>query len=69
MSNPEPKVEHHEGRGIRSSPIFHEPRPSLDEAFEIFGVKEQVRGRRAAGSSGSKHGDGLEERYPYGARC
>jgi hypothetical protein len=36
MSIPEPKVEHHEGRGIRSCPIFPELRPILDEAFEIF---------------------------------
>ena len=37
MSIPEPKVEHHEGRGIRSCPIFPDLRPILDEAFEIFG--------------------------------
>jgi hypothetical protein len=37
MNIPEPKVEHHEGRGIRSCPIFPELRPILDEAFEIFG--------------------------------
>ena len=41
MSIPEPKVEHHEGRGIRSCPIFHELRPILDEAFEIFGDKSE----------------------------
>ena len=35
MSIPEPKVEHHEGRGIRSCPIFPELRSILDEAFEI----------------------------------
>ena len=35
MSIPEPKVEHHEGRGIRSCPIFPELRPILDEAFEV----------------------------------
>ena len=29
MSIPEPKVEHHEGRGIRSCPIFPELRPIL----------------------------------------
>ena len=39
MSILEPKVEHHEGRGIRSCPIFPELRPILDEAFEIFGDK------------------------------
>jgi hypothetical protein len=41
MSIPEPKVEHHEGRGIRSCPIFPELRSILDEAFEIFGVKSE----------------------------
>jgi integrase len=41
MSIPEPKVEHHEGRGIRSCPIFPELRPILDEAFEIFGDKSE----------------------------
>jgi len=40
-SCPEPKVEHHEGRGIRSCPIFPELRPILDEAFEIFGDKSE----------------------------
>ena len=39
MSIPEPKVEHHEGRGVRSCPSFPELRPILDEAFEIFGHK------------------------------
>jgi integrase len=38
MSIPEPKVEHHEGRGIRSCPIFPELRAILDEAFEFFGL-------------------------------
>ena len=41
MSIPEPKVEHHEGRGIRSCPIFSELRPILDEAIEIFGDKSE----------------------------
>jgi hypothetical protein len=41
MSIPEPKVEHHEGRGIRSCLIFPELRPILDEAFEIFGDKNK----------------------------
>ncbi|MFZ4083330.1 MAG: hypothetical protein ACOYKN_19025 [Pirellula sp.] len=41
MSIPVPKVEHHEGRGIRICPIFPELRPILDEAFEIFGDKSQ----------------------------
>jgi len=40
MSIPEPKVEHHEGRGIRSCPIFPELRPILDEAFENFWGQE-----------------------------
>ena len=37
LSIPEPKFEHHEGRGIRSCPIFPNLRPILDEAVEIFG--------------------------------
>ncbi len=41
MSILESKVEHHEGRGIRSCPIFPELRPILDEAFEIFGDKSE----------------------------
>jgi len=41
MSIPEPKVEHHEGRGVRSCPIFPDLRPILDEAFEIFGDKSE----------------------------
>jgi hypothetical protein len=41
LSIPEPKVEHHEGRGVRSCPIFPELRPILDEAFEIFGGKSE----------------------------
>ena len=41
MSIPEPKVEHHEGRGICSCPIFPELRPILDEAFKIFGDKSE----------------------------
>jgi hypothetical protein len=41
MSIPEPKVEHHEGRGIRSCPLFPELRPILDETFEIFGDKSE----------------------------
>ncbi len=41
MSIPEPKVEHHEGRGIGSCPIFPELRSILDEAFEIFGDKSE----------------------------
>ena len=41
MSIPEPKVEHHEGRGIRCCPIFPELRTILDEAFEIFGDKSE----------------------------
>ena len=45
MSIPEPKVEHHVGRGIRSCPIFPDlPRAAteiLDEAFEVFGHKSE----------------------------
>ncbi len=32
MSVHEPKVEHHEGRGLRSCPIFPELRPFLEKA-------------------------------------
>ncbi len=41
MSIPEPKVDHHEGRGIRSCPIFPELRTILDEAFENFGESSE----------------------------
>jgi len=41
MSIPEPQVERHEDRGIRSCPDFPELRPILDEAFEIFGDKSE----------------------------
>jgi integrase len=36
MSIPEPKVEHHEGRGVRSCPIFPELRPYLDRAWAAW---------------------------------
>ena len=35
---PEPKVEHHEGRGIRHVPIFAELRPHLEAAFKAATV-------------------------------
>lgn len=35
MSVPEPKVEHHAGRGIRSCPIFPELRPFLEKAWDL----------------------------------
>ena len=34
MSIPEPKVEHHEGRGVRSCPLFPELREILEVLFE-----------------------------------
>jgi len=34
MNIPEPKVEHHEGRGVRQCPIFPELRSILDEAWD-----------------------------------
>jgi integrase len=37
MFIPEPKVEHQEGRGIRSCPLFPELRKVLADAFEIYG--------------------------------
>ena len=45
MSIPEPKVEHHEGRGIRSCPIFPELRSILDEAFEISATRANMWSR------------------------
>ena len=38
MSIPEPKVEHHEGRGIRSCPLFPELRAILEELFAVATV-------------------------------
>lgn len=35
MFIPEPKVEHHEGRGVRTCPIFGELKPYLDDAWEL----------------------------------
>lgn len=32
---PEPKVEHHEGRDVRTCPIFGELKPYLDDAWEL----------------------------------
>ena len=37
MYIPEPKVEHHEGRGLRECPLFPELRKQLDEAWEVYG--------------------------------
>ncbi len=64
MSILESKVEHHEGRGIRSCPIFPELRPILDESVRDLRGQERIRGRRSAVSSGSQYSDGLEERQP-----
>ncbi|MEO8269263.1 MAG: integrase, partial [Aureliella sp.] len=38
MSVPEPKVEHHEGRGVRSVPIFPELAPILQAAWDAAPV-------------------------------
>jgi integrase len=38
MSIPEPKVAHHEGRGLRECPIFPELRPCLERLFELATV-------------------------------
>ena len=61
MSIPEPKVEHHEGRGIRSCPIF--PGASTDPRRSLRDLRsqERIRGRRTAVSSGSQYSNGLEE--------
>jgi integrase len=37
MAVPEPKVEHHEGRGVRSCPIFPELLPYLQKAWDVLG--------------------------------
>jgi hypothetical protein len=46
MSIPEPKVEHHEGRGIRSCPIFPELRPTVTRASEPAAVPSGSQGCR-----------------------
>jgi integrase len=64
MSIPEPKVEHHEGRGIRSCPIFSELRPILDEACEIFGHSRTKNKSGSAGivyNHGSLCGEGVQQ--------
>ncbi len=40
MSVREPKVEHHEGRGIRSVPMFPELRKIIDKAWDVAGEGE-----------------------------
>ena len=41
MLVPEPKVEHQEGRGLRSCPLFPELRKILEDAFEIYGGQSE----------------------------
>ncbi len=41
MFIPEPKVEHQEGRGLRTCPLFPEVRKVLSEAFEIYGGESE----------------------------
>jgi len=41
MFIPEPKVEHQEGRGLRTCPLFPEVRQVLSEAFEIYGGESE----------------------------
>ena len=58
MIIPEPKVEHHEGLGIRSCPNFPELRPILDKAFEIFGDKSEyvvAAPQYRAAANGNRH--------------
>ena len=38
ISIPEPKVEHHEGRGVRSCPLFPELRTILEDLFEAYTI-------------------------------
>ena len=42
ISIPEPKVEHHEGRGVRSCPIFPELMPYLQDAWDRLPDKSQA---------------------------
>jgi integrase len=37
MHIPEPKVEHHDGRGVRQCPLFPELRLILEEAWDLYG--------------------------------
>jgi hypothetical protein len=37
MHIPEPKVEHHDGRGVRQCPLFPELRSILEEAWDLYG--------------------------------
>jgi integrase len=70
MSISEPKVEHHEGGGIRGCAIFPGLRPILDETFEIFGeCSGSLRGPHSwilekSKTIRSQHRDGLEECQP-----
>lgn len=41
MHVPEPKVEHHDGRGVRNCPLFPELREILEIAFEVYGSTSQ----------------------------
>jgi len=41
MLVPEPKVEHQEGRGLRTCPLFPELRKILEDAFEIYGGQSE----------------------------
>lgn len=53
MTIPEPKVEHHEGRGLRKCPLFPEVRRALDN---LPGREGFVFGEELYKSSLSKHG-------------
>lgn len=59
MYIPEPKVEHHDGRGVRACPIFGELRPYLDDAFELrsseYVVEHPVYRERANTAQGWKN--------------
>ena len=65
ISIPEPKVEHHEGRRIRSCPIFPDlSRAATDPRRSLRDLRRQERlcGRGSPVPRCSQHGDGLEER-------
>jgi len=67
MSIPEPKVEHHEGRRIRSCPIFPDlSRAASDPRWSVRDLWRQERlcGRGSPVPRRGQHGNGLEERQP-----
>jgi len=58
MSIPEPKVEHHQGRGVRSCPIFPELLPYLRQAREMAAEGEEFVVNKPAYRQAANTGDG-----------